>query len=137
MIFDTHAHYDDEAFDEDREKLLERMQNRGVEYIVNVGASIASCKSTIGLTRRFPYVYGALGIHPNDIGDLTEEDYAWLERSIYKPKIVAVGEIGLDYHWNENREEQIAAFEVRLQLQEKQKCQLLFTVVMRRRILMM
>ncbi|MCR5704923.1 MAG: TatD family hydrolase [Eubacterium sp.] len=111
MIFDTHAHYDDEAFDEDREKLLERMQNRGVEYIVNVGASIASCKSTIGLTRRFPYVYGALGIHPNDIGDLTEEDYAWLERSIYKPKIVAVGEIGLDYHWNENREEQIAAFE--------------------------
>ncbi len=111
MIFDTHAHYDDEAFDEDREKLLERMQNRGVEYIINVGASIASCKSTIGLTRRFPYVYGALGVHPNDISDLTEEDYAWLEKSIYKPKIVAVGEIGLDYHWNENREEQIRAFE--------------------------
>ena len=62
MIFDTHAHYDDEAFDEDREQLLERMRNRGVEYIVNVGASMASCKSTIGLIRRFPYVYGALGI---------------------------------------------------------------------------
>ncbi len=111
MIFDTHAHYDDEAFYDDREKLLERIQNRGVEYIVNVGASMASCKSTIGLIRRFPYVYGALGIHPNDISDLTEEDYKWLEKSINKPKIVAVGEIGLDYHWNENRDAQIAAFE--------------------------
>ena len=111
MIFDTHAHYDDEAFDEDREKLLERMQNRGVEYIVNVGASMASCKSTIGLIRRFPYVYGALGVHPDEVSELTEEDYKWLERSINKPKIVAVGEIGLDYHWNDNKDVQIAAFE--------------------------
>lgn len=111
MIFDTHAHYDDEAFDEDREKLLERMQNRGVEYIVNVGASMASCKSTIGLVRRFPYVYGALGIHPNDVAELTEDDYKWLEKSINKPKIVAVGEIGLDYHWNDNKKVQIEAFE--------------------------
>ncbi len=111
MIFDTHAHYDDEAFDEDREQLLERMRNRGVEYIVNVGASMASCKSTIGLIRRFPYVYGALGIHPDEIAELTEEDYQWLGKSIYKPKIVAVGEIGLDYHWNDNKEQQIKAFE--------------------------
>lgn len=111
MIFDTHAHYDDEAFDDDREQLLERMRNRGVEYIVNVGASMASCKSTIGLIRRFPYVYGALGIHPDEIAELTEEDYQWLGRNIYKPKIVAVGEIGLDYHWNDNKEGQIKAFE--------------------------
>lgn len=111
MIFDTHAHYDDEAFDDDREQLLERMRNRGVEYIVNVGASMASCKSTIGLIRRFPYVYGALGIHPDDIAELKEEDYQWLGKSIYKPKIVAVGEIGLDYHWNDNKEQQIKAFE--------------------------
>lgn len=111
MIFDTHAHYDDEAFDDDREQLLERMQNRGVEYIVNVGASIASCKSTIGLIRRFPYVYGALGVHPDEVAELTEEDYKWLEKSIYKPKIVAVGEIGLDYHWNDNKDVQIKAFE--------------------------
>ena len=59
MIFDTHAHYDDEAFDDDREKLLERMQNRGVEYIVNVGASMSACKITIGRVRHFPYDYGA------------------------------------------------------------------------------
>lgn len=111
MIFDTHAHYDDEAFDDDREQLLERMRNRGVEYIVNVADSISSCKSTIGLTRRFPYVYGALGVHPDEIAELTEDDYRWLEEKIYKPKIVAVGEIGLDYHWNDNKEQQIQAFE--------------------------
>lgn len=111
MIFDTHAHYDDEAFDSDREQLLERMRNRGVEYIVNVAASMTSCKSTIGLTRRFPYVYGALGVHPDGVSELTEEDYKWLEKNIYKPKIVAVGEIGLDYHWNDNKEQQMNAFE--------------------------
>ena len=111
MIFDTHAHYDDEAFDDDREQLLERMRNRGVEYIVNVGASMALCKSTIGLIRRFPYVYGALGVHPDEVAELTDDDYNWLAKSVYKPKIVAVGEIGLDYHWNDNSEQQIAAFE--------------------------
>ena len=116
MIFDTHAHYDDEAFDNDREKLLERMQNRGVEYIVNVGANMASCKSTVGLVRRFPYVYGALGIHPSEIADMTEEDYKWLEKSVNKPKIVAVGEIGLDYHWNDNREQQINAFQRQMEM---------------------
>ena len=116
MIFDTHAHYDDEAFDDDREKLLERMQNRGVEYIVNVGASMSYCKSTIGLVRRFPYVYGALGVHPDEVSELTEEDYQWLKKSIYKPKIVAVGEIGLDYHWNDNTEQQIEWFEKQMDI---------------------
>ena len=116
MIFDTHAHYDDEAFDDDREKLLERMQNRGVEYVVNVGASMSSCKSTIGLVRRFPYVYGALGVHPDEVSELTEEDYQWLKKSIYKPKIVAVGEIGLDYHWNDNKEQQIEWFEKQMDI---------------------
>ena len=116
MIFDTYAHYDDEAFDDDREKLLERMQNRGVEYIVNVGASMSSCKSTIGLVRRFPYVYGALGVHPDEVSELTEEDYQWLKKSIYKPKIVAVGEIGLDYHWNDNKEQQIEWFEKQMDI---------------------
>ena len=116
MIFETHAHYDDEAFDDDREKLLERMQNRGVEYVVNVGASMSSCKSTIGLVRRFPYVYGALGVHPDEVSELTEEDYQWLKKSIYKPKIVAVGEIGLDYHWNDNKEQQIEWFEKQMDI---------------------
>lgn len=119
MIFDTHAHYDDEAFDDDRELLLERMRNRGVEYIVNVGASMSSCKSTIGLIRRFPYVYGALGIHPDGVSELSEDDYEWLERNVYKPKIVAVGETGLDYHWNGNKKQQIEAFERQMDIARK------------------
>ena len=89
MSSETHAHYDDEAFDDDREQRLERKRNRGVEYIVNVGASMASCKSTIGLIRRFPYVYGALGVHPDEVAELTDDDYNWLAKSVYKPKIVA------------------------------------------------
>ena len=125
MIFDTHAHYDDEAFDDDREQLLERMRNRGVEYIVNVGASMASCKSTIGLVRRFPYVYGAIGIHPDDVAELTEEDYQWLEKNIHKPKIVAVGETGLDYHWSDNRNVQIEAFERQMNLAREAKLPLI------------
>lgn len=119
MIFDTHAHYDDDAFDDDREQLLERMQNRGVEYIVNIGANIATSKNTLGLVRRFPYVYGAIGVHPDEVSDLTEEDYSWLERSAYKPKIVAIGECGLDYHWNENKEQQIKAFERQMDIARK------------------
>lgn len=104
MIFDTHAHYDDEAFDQDRETLLDSMKNRGVEYIVNIGADIASSKLTVGLLRRFPNVYGAIGVHPDSVGEITEEDFEWLKHAIYKPKIVAVGEIGLDYHWSDAKE---------------------------------
>lgn len=104
MIFDTHAHYDDEAFDQDRETLLDSMKNRGIGHIVNVGADIASSKLTVGLVRRFPHVYGALGVHPDNVGEITEEDYEWLKHAIYKPKIVAVGEIGLDYHWSDAKE---------------------------------
>ena len=120
MIIDTHAHYDDEAFDKDREKLLDSMQNRGIEYIVNVGASIASCKTTVGLTRRFPNVYGALGVHPDEVASLTDEDFDWLKHAIYKPKIVAVGEIGLDYHWRQdNKELQKKAFIKQIELANK------------------
>ncbi|MGN0383778.1 MAG: TatD family hydrolase [Eubacterium sp.] len=106
MIFDTHAHYDDEAFDEDRENLLDSMKSRGIGYIVNVGANIQSSKETIGLTKRFPFVYGALGVHPNDSKELIiEENCNWLRNSLTKSKIVAVGEIGLDYYWDEPSKE--------------------------------
>ncbi len=125
MIFDTHAHYDDERFDDDRETLLERMQNRGVEYIVNVGSSIPTCKTTIGLTRRFPYVYGALGVHPDEVANLTDEDYEWLSKSLSKPKIVAVGEIGLDYHWDGDKESQKEAFERQLEIAKEKNLPLI------------
>lgn len=101
MIFDTHAHYDDKAFDEDREAVLGALGEAGVQAVVNVGASLASTRRTIELTRQYPFIYGAVGIHPSDSKELTEADIQWLEELTGKEKVVAVGEIGLDYYWEE------------------------------------
>ena len=101
MIFDTHAHYDDEAFAEDRDELLAGMPKQGIERIVNVGASIASCRTTLGLMDQYPFVYGALGVHPSETAELDEQSFAWLREQCGHPKCVAVGEIGLDYYWPE------------------------------------
>ena len=96
MIFESHAHYDDSKFDDDREELLSTMQENGIEKIINIGCSIESCKSTLELTKQYPFVYGAMGIHPSDIGDLNEDTFLWLREQVKKEKVVAVGEIGLD-----------------------------------------
>lgn len=100
MIFDSHAHYDDEAFDEDRETLLAGMQQAGVSHIVNVGASLRGVADTVALTEKYPFVYGAVGVHPDEVGELNEEQLNWLKSLCGKEKIVAVGEIGLDYYWD-------------------------------------
>ncbi len=101
MIFETHAHYDDEAFDQDREALLRSLPEHGIEAVVNIGASIQTTKNTIRLTEAYPHVYGAVGVHPSDTGELNESLMAWLEEMAKRPKILAVGEIGLDYYWDE------------------------------------
>ncbi|MDR2044772.1 MAG: TatD family hydrolase [Clostridium sp.] len=101
MIFDTHAHYDDEAFDQDRETLLAGLPGAGIARVVNIGADLASCRRTIALTERYPYIYGALGVHPSETGELDEASFAWLKGQCGLEKCVAVGEVGLDYHWKE------------------------------------
>ena len=101
LIFDTHAHYDDDAFDEDRDELLNRLKEQGVGRVINVGASIASTKRTIELMNQYPFVYGILGVHPCDTEELTEADMDWLKEQFQNKKAVAVGEIGLDYYWDE------------------------------------
>jgi len=98
-IFDTHAHYDDEAFDEDRETLLAMLPNQGIARVVNVGASLSSCKTTIELMEKYDYIYGAIGVHPSEVEELGEENFRWLKEQCLRKKCVAVGEIGLDYHW--------------------------------------
>lgn len=100
-IFDTHAHYDDEAFDKDREELLAVLPGQGINKVVNVGASLSSCKRTIELMERYDYIYGAVGVHPNETEELNEESFAWLRQQCIHKKCVAVGEIGLDYYWKE------------------------------------
>ncbi len=101
MIFDTHVHYDDKAFDEDREILLESLKDHGIEAVVNIGASIRTTKNTLELMEKFPFVYGAVGVHPSDTGELDEQQMDWLKEVSSRPKVVAVGEIGLDYYWDE------------------------------------
>ena len=103
MIFDTHAHYDDEAFDEDREMLLSGMKEAGVEYIVNIGASMASSARSLKLAEKYPFVYAAVGVHPDEVGELDEEKFALLKEWTKHEKVKAVGEIGLDYYWDKEK----------------------------------
>ena len=107
MIFETHAHYDDEAFDLDRDELLRSMHENGIETIVNVGASLRGVEDTVKLMEQYPFVYGAIGVHPDEVGTLDEEKMELLCKYCRLPKTVAVGEIGLDYYWDkENHETQ-------------------------------
>lgn len=100
-IFDTHAHYDDEAFDDDRERILSSLPQKGIAKVVDVGASLASCKKARALAEQYPHIYCAIGVHPSETAELNEDNFEWLKNECSYEKCVAVGEIGLDYHWNE------------------------------------
>ena len=106
MIFETHAHYDDERFTEDRDRLLSAMPENGIKCIINVGASIETTKTTLALAEQYDFVYAAVGVHPSDISGLNEETFAWLYEQTKWGKAVAVGEIGLDYYWDKEEEVQ-------------------------------
>ena len=101
MIFETHAHYDDEQFDLDRDQLLGSMQKGGVGTIVNVGASLASSRASVSLAERYPFIYAAVGVHPDHAGEMDEDGLRELRSLCGGDKVVAVGEIGLDYYWDE------------------------------------
>ncbi len=104
-MIDTHGHYDDKAFDEDREEVLNDLAAHGVCRVINSGSSLESCERTIALTEKYSFVYGSLGIHPCDTAELTEVDMDWLTRQSRLDKCVAIGEIGLDYYWDEPERE--------------------------------
>lgn len=101
MIFETHAHYDDDAFEQDREELISSLPKNGIETVINISSSLESIKKTIALTEAYSFIYGAIGVHPSETGELTEESFAWLKEQCRHKKVVSVGEIGLDYHWKE------------------------------------
>lgn len=116
-IFDTHAHYDDEAFDEDRERVLACLPESGITRVVNVGAGMVSCMRTAQLMSEYDFIYGSMGIHPSETGELDEEGFERLKRMCGLKKCVAVGEIGLDYYWDRpERETQRAWFGRQLNL---------------------
>lgn len=101
-IFDTHAHYDDEQYDEDREETLRLLKQGGVTHVVNCASSEKSLQTTLDLAHHHPFVYAALGIHPSDADDYTPAVEERLRQLLKDPKVLAVGEIGLDYYWDEN-----------------------------------
>ncbi|MDE6433314.1 MAG: TatD family hydrolase [Lachnospiraceae bacterium] len=100
-IFDTHAHYDDKAFTEDMDNLLCDMHKKGVKRIVNIGCSMESSRYIVDMVNRYDYVYGAVGVHPDDVGNLTDADMRELAELSRQDKILAIGEIGLDYHYDD------------------------------------
>ncbi len=106
MIFETHAHYDDDKFTEDRDELIMAVHESGVHPIINVGASIHSTQTTLELAKRYPFIYAAVGVHPSDVADLNEDTFAWLKEQTAYAKTVAVGEIGLDYYWDKEADVQ-------------------------------
>lgn len=108
MIFESHAHYDDSRFDEDRETLLESLQENGITRVINVCADEDSLTTTIALSEKYDFIYAAVGLHPSEIGCLDEKMLDRIRLLAAREKVVAIGEIGLDYYWEKDPEAQEA-----------------------------
>ena len=122
MIFETHAHYDDEAFDDDRGQLLKCLKDHDIGRVVNVCSDLKSLTTTECLMDKYPFIYGAFGLHPDEVGDLNKKVMDRIHCLAGKEKTVAVGEIGLDYYWNrEHHENQVYWFERQMELARQEK----------------
>lgn len=101
MYFDTHAHYDSKAFDPDREALLAALPEQGVELVINPGCELDSSRKAVAYAHSFPHVYAAVGFHPSDIHVMDDAALLALEALARDERVVAIGEVGLDYHWKD------------------------------------
>lgn len=120
MFFDTHTHLDDEKFDTDRDELISSFEGEGLTLAVNIGANMETSKNSIALAEKYDFIYASVGVHPNDVGDMTDSDLAQIEEWAKLDKVVAIGEIGLDYHYDEPEPEiQKVWFEKQLLLAKK------------------
>lgn len=105
MIIESHTHMDDTAFDEDRENLIQEIKNSGIEYMMNISASLNSIKTSIELAKKYDFIYTSVGVHPSETEDLNEKNFKWLKEQVSFEKVKAIGEIGLDYYWQEPEKE--------------------------------
>jgi len=120
-IFDSHAHYDDDKFDEDREEIFASLKSCGVCGVVDVGCNPVSSTNAVALSRAYDFVYAAAGYHPHEAGEFTEKGWEQIKRLLELPKTVALGEIGLDYHYDFSpREVQREVFDLQLGYAEEQ-----------------
>ncbi|HCB99849.1 MAG TPA: hydrolase TatD [Ruminococcaceae bacterium] len=115
-IFDSHAHYDDEAFDVDREELLRRLPSAGITGILNAGVTVSSSKECIRLAEKFDFCHAAVGIHPEDVMEAQPNDLETIKELAASCSVVAIGEIGLDYHWDVPHDIQKQFFAKQLEL---------------------
>ena len=120
-IFDSHAHYDDESFDEDRHVVIEDIKEKGVIGVLNCGASLEGARDSVKLADKYDFIYAAVGIHPSYADMVDSKVIEELEQLSKNEKVRAIGEIGLDYYWDENpsREIQKEAFRAQMKLAEK------------------
>lgn len=100
MLFDTHAHLDHEKFQEDRQQLMDRIRREGVSLVIDPGADMPSSRDALDLARKHDFIYAAVGVHPHEVKDMVEEDFEELRRMAKDPKVIAIGEIGLDYYYD-------------------------------------
>lgn len=124
MIFDTHAHYDDEAFERDRDQLLASLRQNGIAAVVNVCASVEGLESTEALMKQYPFVYGAVGIHPDDADKMDAGILKRIQELSKQKKAVAIGEIGLDYYWHKEENEHMVQkkmFRAQMEIARKEK----------------
>ncbi|MBQ9848613.1 MAG: TatD family hydrolase [Clostridia bacterium] len=106
MMIDIHAHYDDDAFDDDRDKLLQSLLGeKGVNKIINAGCNIETSEASIRLAEKYENVYAVVGFHPNDAHKMTDDDFEYIKKMLDHPKVLGIGEIGLDYHWDTSHKE--------------------------------
>lgn len=117
MIFDSHAHYDDEAFNKDREKVIRGLNDKGVIGVLNCGASIEGSRMSVELSKKYDFIYSAVGVHPEHADIVNEEIIEELRNLTKNPKVRAIGEIGLDYYYEENPHREIQKLAFRLQME--------------------
>lgn len=129
IIYDTHAHYDDNSFDEDRENILSEIKSNGVALILNCASSYESIEKTYNLTIDNDFIYGALGIHPENADEFNDTVENEIINLINKnEKILAIGEIGLDYYWDENPSKEVQKEVFRRQMKLAEKLNLLVVI---------
>ena len=124
MLFDTHAHYDDDWFDDDRDALLSAMPEHGVGLIVNPGITVETSRQAIAMAEKYPHMYAAVGVHPENCHDFVPAHIDELRELARHPKVVAIGEIGLDYYWDTNPPKEFQQQVLRAQMALAQELQL-------------
>jgi len=118
MLFDTHAHYDDKKFDLDRDEVLQSLKAHGIEYAVNIGTNIPSSEYSVSIAEKYDFLYASVGIHPEHADTISDETIKRIKELCSHKKVVAIGETGLDYYWENNpsREIQKEAFKRQIEL---------------------